>query len=895
MESLLREQFGLKGGSESLSRGGVRLQMAVASPRLCGGRSSVCSCVSDIRLRLAGRERETAASGETEELLYEVGDVYFSCFLSLVITWRNICLSITPVSVSPSVPRLQSLECPGSSLQSSRSLDTLTDLRVQRLEAELEGVWHEARGACQREAELKAELQHLQEEIRQEKEQQELDVECEHCSVEWIKKAGDEQVNLALAYTELLEELSRILLRHGPASPPSDPAPPPPHLMRSHFQSRRSYSDMADPSVSPNLIHNPISTLPKRRTTSHTHLRPISSGPRPSSAHGALEFSFPLPDSTPAPLTTPPQSSEDEDDDLRSGISGRSQRVSVPALSLYIRPDSHESMAEPSADPDRGMHNEKQTSDNNTESSRITSKEKTSTETPLSGTSLDSEDTGAISSRSLSEREDSEITSSVDETPSLSTLNGGVALSTGEAQTSVRSMLDAEADGALPHSDDVASVEAGQAAVTMPPSALPSVQEHYYVKWITWKGEKTPIITQSENGPCPLLAIMNILFLRWKRFIWKRSDQVHYNKAAVLENLSSPADQSEPMLRVVGECVLSIKPRENAKGMELNFQQNMSDAMAVLPKLSTGLDVNVRFTGVADFEYTPECIVFDLLNIALYHGWLVDPQSPETASAVGKLSYNQLVEKIIVYKHSSDSNRVSEGLIAEQFLESTATQLTYHGLCELNTTAKEGELCVFFRNNHFSTLIKHKGHLYLLVTDQGFLQENTLVWESLHNVEGDGNFCDSEFRLCPPSQKSVSRPPTQQQIDQDYLVAMSLQQSQGEAPGALSDLELATRLQQEEYEQPQQPPRSTAEQHHYSTKSRGPSPFGHAMTVSNVKLLRAMLQRDLKTCTGRSSNAASACPTPRHGTQWLWLSGGFKNEPVLSKENSFKGNCSLCE
>lgn len=48
--------------------------------------------------------------------------------------------------------------------------------------------------------------------------------------------------------------------------------------------------------------------------------------------------------------------------------------------------------------------------------------------------------------------------------------------------------------------------------------------------------------------------------------------------------------------------------------------------MAVLPKLSTGLDVNVRFTGVSDFEYTPECIVFDLLDIPLYHGWLVDPQ-----------------------------------------------------------------------------------------------------------------------------------------------------------------------------------------------------------------------------------------------------------------------------
>lgn len=56
------------------------------------------------------------------------------------------------------------------------------------------------------------------------------------------------------------------------------------------------------------------------------------------------------------------------------------------------------------------------------------------------------------------------------------------------------------------------------------------------------------------------------------------------------------------------------------------YFQNMSDAMAILHKLQTGLDVNVRFTGVRVFEYTPECIVFDLLDIPLYHGWLVDPQ-----------------------------------------------------------------------------------------------------------------------------------------------------------------------------------------------------------------------------------------------------------------------------
>lgn len=51
-------------------------------------------------------------------------------------------------------------------LQSSRSLDALSDLKLQRLEAELEGARHEAQGACQREEELKGECERLKEEMR---------------------------------------------------------------------------------------------------------------------------------------------------------------------------------------------------------------------------------------------------------------------------------------------------------------------------------------------------------------------------------------------------------------------------------------------------------------------------------------------------------------------------------------------------------------------------------------------------------------------------------------------------------------------------------------------------------------------------------------------------------
>lgn len=41
-------------------------------------------------------------------------------------------------------------------------------------------------------------------------------------------------------------------------------------------------------------------------------------------------------------------------------------------------------------------------------------------------------------------------------------------------------------------------------------------QSVYHIKWIKWREENTPIITQNENGPCPLLAIMNVLLLAWK-------------------------------------------------------------------------------------------------------------------------------------------------------------------------------------------------------------------------------------------------------------------------------------------------------------------------------------------------------------------------------------------
>merc|ERR1719305_1842581 len=101
------------------------------------------------------------------------------------------------------------------------------------------------------------------------------------------------------------------------------------------------------------------------------------------------------------------------------------------------------------------------------------------------------------------------------------------------------------------------------------------------------------------------------------------------------------------------------------------------------------------------------------------------------------MSYNQVVESIISGGSSDDQMAVSKSILTQQFLEESASQLTYHGICELNSVMKDGQLAVFFRNNHFSTVRKEKSVLYLLVTDQGFLNQPNVVWETLDNIQGD--------------------------------------------------------------------------------------------------------------------------------------------------------------
>lgn len=242
----------------------------------------------------------------------------------------------------------------------------------------------------------------------------------------------------------------------------------------------------------------------------------------------------------------------------------------------------------------------------------------------------------------------------------------------------------------------------------------------FSLKEVSFFSRNVVIICQNENGPCPLLALANGLLLENKI-------SIHPDRTVIsLTDLQA----------MVADYLLESLGSVNAAAEEetLQRQQQLDDVLKLLPSLSTGLNLNVKFFGVSEFESTQELAVFDALAMPLFHGWVVDPRDEPTAAALGKLSYNQVVEKLV---SSPDSSSTSEHtILLENFLASTPAQLTEEGLSQLYERVRERQVAVFFRNNHFATLYRFEAVLYLLVTDVGYAKMPQVVWEKLDSITG---------------------------------------------------------------------------------------------------------------------------------------------------------------
>lgn len=311
----------------------------------------------------------------------------------------------------------------------------------------------------------------------------------------------------------------------------------------------------------------------------------------------------------------------------------------------------------------------------------------------------------------------------------------------------------------------------------------------YKLKRITFKERNLHIILQNENGPCPLIAIGNVLALRGDIMI-DSGDPGDIHKSVDIEYIKN---------LLTDLLVL----RNASKGDDVAAQ--VQKAINQLPNLQTGMDVNFGFSQPDSFEKTDQSRIFELLGVRLMHGWMVDPIDSETCVVIANNTYNDLMNKLVALDNpttspstpsqpSQTSQTISqpssqpssqtpptplsptaspsspvqsnppdneqkkdeppkqptpqdyhEGEIISSFLHQTSSQLTAHGLNVLRDSLQEGEFCVFFRNNHFSTLTKHDNQLYILVTDIGYEKERNIIWDLLNSVDGSSLLATGDF------------------------------------------------------------------------------------------------------------------------------------------------------
>ncbi|KAG0080325.1 hypothetical protein BGZ90_012693 [Linnemannia elongata] len=345
--------------------------------------------------------------------------------------------------------------------------------------------------------------------------------------------------------------------------------------------------------------------------------------------------------------------------------------------------------------------------------------------------------------------------------------------------------------GSVPAATTTATTGASQSRTSL--SRDPEPVNQYVLKPVDWIDPATgiekriKIITQNENGPCPLLALCNTLILQGKVAI-RPYDRPTIGYDHLLELLADYLLNEDPSESGASSSTTG-RVGEHVEAEKVKSRLEIESALRLLPHLEHGLDVNVYFKSIRGFEPTAELGLFHTFGVELVHGWVVSPVIDTSMYTLvdgpaGITSYNKAVECIVSGDDAggglvvedfsgnitpispshqslvrtrtttsgsdtvSKDEKIRQALVVQEFMNTTKTQLTHYGLHVLQESLPEGHLCAFFRNNHFCTLFKNPmdGTLYTLVTDQSLAHELSIVWESLVDIDGAGDFLDGLFR-----------------------------------------------------------------------------------------------------------------------------------------------------
>ncbi|OKL59887.1 hypothetical protein UA08_04867 [Talaromyces atroroseus] len=274
-----------------------------------------------------------------------------------------------------------------------------------------------------------------------------------------------------------------------------------------------------------------------------------------------------------------------------------------------------------------------------------------------------------------------------------------------------------------------------------------------HVNWIDHTGSlrESPVLVQSQNGPCPLLALVNGLIMRSDR------------------NTQPPIVRA---LQIREHISLGLLIQALFDELVTYSNDELPDIEALsrfLTMLHTGMNVNPRLTlessaAVGSFSETKDLLLYDSFKVPLIHGWIAAPTSEAHDSMARVAEYyedmqllhfrkEELEDRVI--RNGSTLSPVEERLMGDiqkiiHFVSvENATQLTAFGLTHLGRTLSPGSVSILFRNDHFSTLYKHpqSGQLFTLITDAGYADHPEVVWESLVDVTGsNAEFYAGDFR-----------------------------------------------------------------------------------------------------------------------------------------------------
>jgi MINDY deubiquitinase len=196
----------------------------------------------------------------------------------------------------------------------------------------------------------------------------------------------------------------------------------------------------------------------------------------------------------------------------------------------------------------------------------------------------------------------------------------------------------------------------------------------FSTKIVNFRGGRKRIVLQNQNGPCPLLAIVNGLILQDK---------------LQLPSGASDVDSSRLQHQLVGHIVDS----QTNTTANLRHQIDETIQLVMRGRFVEGMDVNPKFSSCSAFEYTQEvcdslaailcqvyslvliknienlitlhCItplhsyvaeaapdrmqlaVFDLCGVQLLHGWIVDPDADPGMEKLYNMSYNSATLAVV--------------------------------------------------------------------------------------------------------------------------------------------------------------------------------------------------------------------------------------------------------